>query len=195
MINKMEPTLNLPQTIGSQAVEAMTGPVEISFQDSKARLSLRIARENLDQASAIFGFEIPSTIHGYVEEGGRAALCLGPDEWLIYAPEAEKGDLIGKFADIYATCPHSLTDISDRQVSIEIKGDEAANLLSIACPRDLRQLKTGSGTRTLFDSVEIVLSRHGEDHFELEVWRSFLPHVWALLAIGNQELASDTHLA
>lgn len=194
MTDRMDPTLNLPERIGAQGSKAMSGPVKIRLLETRARLNLRIGAEKLDQASAVFGLDIPGSIHGCVQDGNHVALCLGPDEWLLYAPEEEKDELIARFSDLYARCPHSLTDISDRQVSVQIKGNEAADLLSIACPRNLRQFGKGYGTRTLFDSVEILLLRHAEDCFELEVWRSFLPHVWSLLAIGNQELASEAQL-
>jgi sarcosine oxidase subunit gamma len=195
MTSSMEMTLNLPQAIGSQAINDMSGPVSIKLQEPKARLNLRIAQQKLSEASKAFGLGIPSKIHGYAEEGNRSALCLGPDEWLISAPEDAKDDLVAAFADLYANCPHSLTDISDRQMSIVLNGEQASELLTIGCPRDLSLLAEGSGTRTLFDGVEILLLRHDRDCFEIQVWRSFLPHVWALLHIGNQELASDQQRA
>jgi sarcosine oxidase, subunit gamma len=37
-------------------------------------------------------------------------------------------------------------------------------------------------TRTLFDKAEIVLCRRAQTTFHVEVWRSFAPHVAALLA-------------
>ncbi|SNZ08377.1 sarcosine oxidase subunit gamma [Cohaesibacter gelatinilyticus] len=191
MTSSMEMTLNLPQAIGSQVISDMSGPVSIKLQEPKARLNLRIAQQKLSEASKAFGLEIPSKIHGYAEEGNRSALCLGPDEWILSASEDAKDDIVAAFADLYSSCPHSLTDISDRQMSISLSGEQAAELLSVGCPRDLGLLAVGSGTRTIFDGVEITLLRLEQDRFEMEVWRSFLPHMWALLHIGNQELASD----
>jgi sarcosine oxidase subunit gamma len=189
MIQSKETTLNLPHEIGSQMIADMCGPFTIELREPEARLNLRIAPVNREQASKIFGLDIPAKIQGLKQEGSRAALCLGPDEWLLFASENEKDELIADFEAFYASCPHSLTDISDRQVKISLKGKQASELLSIGCPRNLDQLPSGAGTRTLFDSVEVTLLRHGPDHFEMEVWRSFLPHIWALLHIGNQELA------
>ncbi|MCT4655053.1 MAG: sarcosine oxidase [Cohaesibacter sp.] len=183
-------TLNLPDKIGSQMTATMTGPVTLTLQPKeRARFNLRIDPKDLAKASRAFGLEIGANIHSFAEKGSRSALCLGPDEWLLWADEEEKADILKAFADLYGDSPHSLTDISDRQVSINIEGEQAAELLSIGCPRDLSQIKVGTGMRTLFDTAEVVLLRRGETAFTLEVWRSFLPHVRGLLYVGNQELA------
>lgn len=65
------------------------------------------------------------------------------------------------------------------------------DLLATGCPLDLAKLPVGSGTRTLFDSVQIVLTREARDRFHLIVWRSFAPHVRALLETATRELATD----
>jgi sarcosine oxidase subunit gamma len=63
-------------------------------------------------------------------------------------------------------------------------------LLSVACPLDLRRMAPGSAKRTLFDTAQIVLLRDAPERFRIEVWRSFFPHVHELLQIANAELAS-----
>ena len=40
------------------------------------------------------------------------------------------------------------------------------------------------------DSAQVVLTREAEDRFRLEVWRSFAPHVRALLTTATAELAA-----
>ncbi|TPE46453.1 sarcosine oxidase subunit gamma, partial [Amaricoccus solimangrovi] len=44
--------------------------------------------------------------------------------------------------------------------------------------------------RTIFDTVQIVLTREADDRFHLTVWRSFLPHVEALISLANREIAA-----
>jgi sarcosine oxidase subunit gamma len=43
-------------------------------------------------------------------------------------------------------------------------------------------------TRTLFEKVEIVLWRTAPEIFQVEVWRSFAPHLTQLLAEVAREL-------
>jgi sarcosine oxidase subunit gamma len=51
-------------------------------------------------------------------------------------------------------------------------------------------LKPGRAVRTVFDGVQVVLWRDAPDAFRLDVWRSFMPHVRALLETGRRELAT-----
>jgi len=80
--------------------------------------------------------------------------------------------------------PHSLVDVSHRQVGLKILGATAARALSAGCPLDLRlkSFPVGMATRTLFDRAEIVLWRKAETEFRVEVARSFSPWFAAALA-------------
>ena len=155
-----------------------------------ARFNLRIALRDLDGASKAFGVALPAKIGQGAARNGRAAWCLGPDEWLLHAPEAEQAAICAEFDSLRATTPHSLTVISDREFTIQIIGPRALELLSVGCPLDLSRMTTGCAKRTLFDTGQIVLIRDAEDTFRIEVWRSFFPHVYELLEIAQRELAS-----
>ena len=51
-------------------------------------------------------------------------------------------------------------------------------------------MPVGTGARTVFDTAQVVLTREADDRFTLTVWRSFAPHVRALLALAERELAA-----
>jgi sarcosine oxidase subunit gamma len=155
-----------------------------------ARYSLRVAKENRSAAAAAFGCELPRQIGAVAAKKSRQALCLGPDEWQLDAGESEAPAIRAAFASIYADAPHSLVDISDRETIFQVKGARAEDLLSVACPRDLQKMAPGSGTRTVFDTVQAVLIRETEERYTLTVWRKFAPHVAELLTIANAELAA-----
>jgi sarcosine oxidase subunit gamma len=55
-------------------------------------------------------------------------------------------------------------------------------------PLDLAKFAVGRATRTIFEGVEIILIRVGQDRFELDVWRSFAPFVWGVLVKAGGEL-------
>ncbi len=42
-------------------------------------------------------------------------------------------------------------------------------LLSVGCPTDLRDMKVGSGRRTVFDGATVVIHSDGQDGFRMEV--------------------------
>lgn len=167
-----------------------TGPVAVTVLPPVARFNLRIAPANLAAASQALDLALPHTIGQGAARGARAAYCLGPDEWLIHAPETETAEICAAFDAIRATVAHSLTVLSDREITIAIDGERVEELLSIACSLNLARMQIGTAKRTVFDSAQIVLLREAPDRFRMEVWRSYFPHVHALLGIGNLELAS-----
>ena len=152
------------------------------------RISLRLA--DREAAGAALGGDLPAKIGTRVAAGVRSALCLGPDEWLIEAPAADRAGLEAALADLATRQPISAVEVSDREITLALEGPAVLDLLATGCPLDLAKLPVGSGTRTLFDSVQIVLTREARDRFHLTVWRSFAPHVRALLETAARELAA-----
>ena len=112
----------------------------------------------------LLGTTLPRKI-GTIE--GQVA-CLGPDEWLLRAPT---GTRIALGEDL----PVAVTEISERAVCLTVQGPRGAQTLMAGCPLDLDRLAVGRATRTLFETVEIIVLHTHEHVFEVEVWRSFAP--------------------
>jgi sarcosine oxidase, subunit gamma len=136
------------------------------------------------------GVPLPGRIGSRAASGARSALCLGPDEWLIQAPETEAGALAAAIAGLDERTPISAVDVSDREITLHLEGPRVLDLLATGCPRDLGRMPVGEGARTLFDSAQVVLTREAEDCFHMTVWRSFAPHVRAILDLAMRELAA-----
>ncbi|MBV8975249.1 MAG: hypothetical protein JOY74_09010 [Sinobacteraceae bacterium] len=135
-------------------------------------------------ADAAAGVALPAESCRAVSRGTRAALWLGPDEWLLIAPEAEAAGLASALQGALASLPHSLVDVSHRQGACELSGSRAATLLSAGCPLDLDEsaFPTGMCTRTVLAKAEVVLWRKAPQSFHLEVARSFIAYVSQFLA-------------
>jgi sarcosine oxidase subunit gamma len=120
-----------------------------------------------------------------------AALWLGPDERLLIAPANTQGELASRLHTALSAQPHSLVEVSHRQVALEIAGQHAAVLLNSGCPLDLHvsAFPPGMCTRTMFAKTEIVLWRTAEQRFHIEVWRSFAAYLSKYLALAAGELA------
>jgi sarcosine oxidase subunit gamma len=122
----------------------------------------------------------------------RAALWLGPDEWLLIAPDGEAERLSLGLAQAIGEEPASIVDVSHRQVGIAVAGPAAADALNTSNALDLDEsaFPIGMCTRTLFGKAEIVLWRTGREAFRIEVWRSFAPYVLGCLeqAISDPSL-------
>lgn len=168
----------------------LDGAVDLVQQPEEARFNLRIDVFSIAKASKALGFKLPNKIGNRTDVKTGYAAMLGPDEWLIKAAETERDNITSKFATLYDQTPHSLTDISDREITILLEGDQVEDLISIGNPLDLRKFETGTSVRTLFDTAQIVLHRDREDCFRIDVWRSFFPHVWGMLILGNKEIAA-----
>lgn len=134
---------------------------------------------------AVLGAALPLAPLASEQAGPRAALRLGPDEWLLLAEDGARLTVPA------VNAPYSLVDVGHRNIAVELDGPAAAELLAAGCPLDLdpAAFPPGSSTRTLFGAVEIVLWRPGaEPRFHVEVWRSFAAHLWAHLAEAAQDL-------
>ncbi len=134
--------------------------ITISLAPPLARYSLR-ARQ-AQALETLLSLKVPKKIGAM--EGGIA--CLGPNEWLLRAPA---GTTIATGSGL----PVAITDISERAICITVEGRGAARLLMAGCPLDLDHFAVGRATRTIFETVEIVIIRDAEDRFHIEVWRSF----------------------
>ena len=159
-----------------------TGRVKVYPLPFATRLNLRGGADVVGPVAAAFGVAPPTKPMGSAQSGERAALWLGPDEWLLLAEESA-GDLIGKLDGALSGVFHSLVDVSHRQVGIALEGPGAARLLAAGCPLDLdlQAFPVGMSTRTLLVKAEIGLWRREENVFRIEVSRSFAPYVARIL--------------
>jgi sarcosine oxidase subunit gamma len=130
-----------------------------------------------------FGLRLPVQPCRAASEGARAALWLGPDEWLLIAPGGEAPALAQAMTKALHGMPASIVDVSDRNVGIEVGGARAAEAINAFNALDLSEgaFPVGMCTRTLFGKAEIVLWRVRADTWRIEVWRSFAPYVLGCL--------------
>ena len=149
-----------------------------------ARYILRGGAQVRAAAEAAARVGIPTAACRAITQGERAALWLGPDEWLLIAPEAQGAALAGALETALAQLPHSLVDVSHRQCACMLRGPQAATLLSAGCPLDLDEsaFPVGMCTRTVLAKAEVVLWRTATQAFRIEVWRSFVAYVSQFLA-------------
>jgi sarcosine oxidase subunit alpha len=140
------------------------------------RLIVRAPASAMTAIGLALGVLLGSVPNRAVRGRDRAALWLGPDEWLAIAPSSDNG-----LADrvIAATQHASVVDVSDRFETIALNSPHAAWLLNGFCALDLAPhiFPVGMCTRTLFGKAEIVLWRTASDGFHIEVARSLARYV------------------
>ena len=146
-----------------------------------ARFILRGDAEVVARTAAAFGVAPPLEPCRATESGPRAALWLGPDEWLLLAPDAQ---FLAALAAALADLPHSLVDVSDAYETLTLSGPAAARTLSAGCPLDLHPsaFPPGTATRTVLARTGIILWRRAETEWRLEVGRSYAAYAQDFLS-------------
>ena len=154
-----------------------------------ARFVLRGRPQALSAAETVLGLSLPREACRSASAGERHALWLGPDEWLLLAPEGEAEGLAAALEAAMAGLPHALVEVSQRQTGVLLSGPRAVDLLNVGCPLDLdpAAFPVGMCSRTLVAKAEVVLWRTGPEAFHVEVWRSFAAYLWGLLQAGGYE--------
>jgi sarcosine oxidase subunit gamma len=167
------------------------GKVKAVAAPLATRFVLRGGPDVVGPVGAAFAVTPPLQPLRAAGEGSRAALWMGPDEWLLIAEDAAP-EIGARLEAALAGVPHSLVDVSHRQCAIEVSGVGAARLLNAGVPLDLDQaaFPVGAVARTLLLKAEIVLWRREAERFRVETGRSFAPYVAAVLEASarDQEL-------
>jgi sarcosine oxidase subunit gamma len=118
--------------------------------------------------ATVIGCALPAKIGETVAGIAR----LGPDEYHARLPvDTILVDGAGQSL--------SIVDVSARAFGIVLEGARATEVLSAGCPLDLALWPVGRTSRTIFETVEIIVAREAETRWHVEVWRSFAPWLWA----------------
>jgi sarcosine oxidase, subunit gamma len=141
-------------------------------------------------AGAAIGLNLQTVACRSSVNGERAALWQGPDEQLLLTSVSDGEPMGRSLREALGTLPHSLVDVSHRQIALEVHGAQAADVLNAGCPLDLHMsaFPVGMCTRTLLGKCDIVLWRRGVETFHIEVWRSFADYASRFLAEAGETL-------
>jgi heterotetrameric sarcosine oxidase gamma subunit len=169
-------------------VARASSSVQLTALAPTTRLSVRAGSAAGTAIGLALGVLLPTVPCRSIISRDRAALWLGPDEWLIVAPEAAPG-LMAQAIKAAGDHPASIVDVSHRSRTLEITGPRAAWCLNTFCALDLdrRAFPPGMCTRTLLGGAEVLLWRIAPEVFHLDVARSFVPYVWASLEEARLE--------
>jgi sarcosine oxidase subunit gamma len=125
-----------------------------------AQVDLRI-----DPAHAgLAPYPLPVEPNTAFDDGRRAALWLGPDEWLILGPPGAATEIVGELETAFKRVDRSVVDVSANRVAIELTGPGRFDLLAHVCPLDLdpRVWATGRCAQTLLGRAQVVLQERTE---------------------------------
>jgi sarcosine oxidase subunit gamma len=126
---------------------------------------------------------IPNTVA--FGQDDRRALWLGPDEWLVVAPDGQAAALEQSLRSAPGDTFGSIVDVSASRTVLEIRGSEAREVLAHAIPIDLdpRRFAPRTCTQTLLAKIPVIIERWDDGAaFYLFVRSSFARYVgdWLL---------------
>jgi heterotetrameric sarcosine oxidase gamma subunit len=163
------------------ANSAQCNEVSLSAAPQLVRIIARADRGSVKALGDMVGVELPIDPCRSNQHRDRAALWLGPDEWLVLADES---------VELPAAYPGGcIVDVSHAMTGIAVSGSRADWAISTFCALDLHLVAfpVGMCTRTVLGKAEIVLWRTAVESFRIEVARSFAPYVWGCLEAARHE--------
>lgn len=171
------------------AFAAASGPEltlrEVPFQ---TQLNLRVDPRDeptLAAVQAALGIRPPVEPNTVATHGERRVLWLGPDEWLVVAPDGDRAGLADALRAAVDIEHGSVVDVSANRTTIAIAGAQAADLLAAGCAVDLHPRAFGPGrcAQTLLAKAAIILEQRDDTpRFEVLVRPSFAAYLasWLL---------------
>jgi len=125
---------------------------------------------------------LPAGIGLALEAAGRRILKTGPEQFWIFAAEAE--DLAGRLQPVIPPDIGAVTPLSHSRTCIGIEGEATRELLAKVIPLDFHPASFGVGRFALtgLHHTPVLVLRAGEDRYEIFAMRSFARSVWDFLA-------------
>jgi sarcosine oxidase, subunit gamma len=163
--------------------------VTVSDAGAFARINVRGGAAACAAAGRGFGVVLPTKPLAVNTTADKSALWLGPDEWLLLAPDGSAATIVRELQTALAGEPASVVDVSHRAVALRVAGPRAVEILASGCPLDHTAISVGYCARTIFGKAEIILWRRETVTYHVEVGRSFAPYVIGLMTQAARELS------
>lgn len=137
-----------------------------------------------DAVRAVTGVEVPLAPNTWAAAGDRGLIWLGPDEWLLVAPD---GEAAGLESGLRARLPGhdwlSIVDVSSNYTGFVLSGSRARDVLAKGCALDLdaRAFAAGAAAQTVLAQTRVLLTGVDEDTIGIRVRNSFARYLLAWL--------------
>jgi sarcosine oxidase subunit gamma len=171
---------------GDRVAVATGGRLSMATLPGLAQVDLRLDPLLADRAP----YPLPDEPNTAWEDGPRAALWLGPDQWLVLGPPGKGPEIVEELARSLDGLHRSVVDVTAARLAIEVGGPGRFELLAAGCPLDLHPRTWGTGrcAQTLLARVPVILHERRETTGIL-VRSSFADHLVAVLIDTAEGLA------
>ncbi len=139
------------------------------------------------------GLDLPVKAGSVVLAGSVRALWLGPDEWLVVAPDGAAPALLSALAAALEGVHAQAVDVSANRTVIALEGPRAAEVLAKGLTLDLHPRAFGPRrvTQTILARAAVILEQTGEaPAYRLYVRNSFATYLasWLMDAAAEYRL-------
>ena len=155
--------------------------LSLEEQAGQGVVSLRLrAGPAMQLASAALGLDLDIPAGAASERAERAALRIGPDEWMIRCPRAGEAELAQSLRQALAGYPGAAAPLGNGTVVIDVAGPRARALLGKGASLDLHPSRFGPGRCAAagFGKIRVVIWQRGPELFSMHVGRSFARSFW-----------------
>lgn len=124
----------------------------------------------------LFGLGLPGEPNCYTGNEKHALLWLGPDEWLLLAPENEAPGIENRLRAALGNDPWlAVVDLSHTFTGLTLSGPSSRDVLAKGCTLDLHARTFGKGqcAQSILAGTRVLLRATDRDTFELWVRNSF----------------------
>ncbi len=183
----------LPAVVRSAPVARPARSVRLAALAPATLLSVRAGPGAATAIGMAIGVLLPTVPCRSVIARERAALWLGPDEWLIQAPEGSTGlEALARRAP--GDRPASVVDVSQRFRALEIAGPSGGLVPERVLRPGPRSARVSSGHVHADPAGQgrgSCCGASAPEVFHIDVPRSLLPYVWACLEEARLEFADE----
>ncbi len=179
-------------------LSGLPGPaagVSLVEREAVGKINLRGSSDDerfLSLASSVLDMKLPLVPNTVADLDAGRVFWLGPNEWLVHCPMAERSQRQAALESALEEVHHSVVDVSDYFVVMRLSGPEARVLLSKGSPLDVDTVvfPPGSCAQTRYGHASILL--HAVDtapSFDIQVRWSFADYLWRYFVDGAKEFA------
>ncbi|MEW5422396.1 sarcosine oxidase subunit gamma [Amorphus sp. 3PC139-8] len=176
-------------------IRAENGAVSLAEWPFLTKVIIRcLAERDVDVILRTTGMTLPTEPCSSFTLQNRSLLWLGPDEWMLIAPDGEAECAKGALADELIEAYSQAVDVTDNYTMITLTGLRARDVLAKLVTIDLhpRHFAKGRVVGTLVAAANIVLWLRDESDaagpvFDILVRSSMADYMWCLLAESGRE--------
>ena len=167
----------------------MSYTATVTRQPLQTLLNLRGDANVGERFSDALGIALPQQPNTVVSSANVDVLWLGPDEWLLKAPETDEQALEKRLLAAVEEQHAAVTLVSDHYIVFRLSGEQAAVILQQASSIDSHssQLAMGQCVRCGFARTRAIIQVIDDMSYDVFIEATYTPYLeqWFAVAIGN----------